>query len=513
MFREIARIAPHSTTILGWVWTQGSLKATPHRLSSLATCKLPTTVSQLRSFLGAYKFIARTVPNCASYLAPLEDLTSGKQPTDAITWSDAELSTFRDAQTHLSKSRSITIPRRQDQLWIVTDSAVKNHGIGATMYVTRNSETLVAGYLSAKLQKRQTTWISCEIEALAIGCAVRHFAPYIIDSQHRTCILTDSRPCVLAFGKLLRGEFSVSPRVYTFLASASRYPISIRHLAGEANLPTDFASRNAAECHEPTCQVCSFVQETQSAAVHQVTVTDVLSGKARLPFTSQPAWLQMQSECPDLRRTRAHLLQGTRPSRKLTNATDVKRYLNHVTAATDGLLVVRTEDAFAPTRERIVIPRRILHGILTALHIQLGHPTAHQLLIATKRYFYAINLDDAVKQVCRTCEHCESLKKVPHALLQQSTTDPPLQVGMLYAADVIRRERQAILVLRECYMSYTAAQIVPDERHETLRDALLCLLLRLRSICGADSHIRVDPAPSSDPVFVTTPYCHHITSS
>ena len=41
-------------------------------------------------------------------------------------------------------------------------------------------------------------------------------------------------------------------------------------------------------------------------------------------FTSQPAWVAVQSECPDLRRTHAHLVQGTRPSKKLTNIKDVK---------------------------------------------------------------------------------------------------------------------------------------------------------------------------------------------
>jgi hypothetical protein len=40
-----------------------------------------------------------------------------------------------------------------------------------------------------------------------------------------------------------------------------------------------------------------------------------------------------------LRRTRAHILQGTRPSRKATDVKDVKRYLNVATVASDGLLL------------------------------------------------------------------------------------------------------------------------------------------------------------------------------
>ena len=54
----------------------------------------------------------------------------------------------------------------------------------------------------------------------------------------------------------------------------------------------------------------------------------------------------------------------------------------------------------------------------------------------------------------------------------QSTIDPPEVVGISYAADIIKRERQLILVLRECVTSYTACCFVVDERRDTMRDRL-----------------------------------------
>ena len=58
-------------------------------------------------------------------------------------------------------------------------------------------------------------------------------------------------------------------------------------------------------------------------------------------FTGRAAWLALQAECPDLRRTYAHLMQATRPSKKLTNIKDVKRYRNVATIASDGLWLTR----------------------------------------------------------------------------------------------------------------------------------------------------------------------------
>ena len=59
-------ICPQSTTILGWVWTQGQLSASQHRVATLSSCPPPDTVRGLRSFIGAYKPLAvsfQTAPN------------------------------------------------------------------------------------------------------------------------------------------------------------------------------------------------------------------------------------------------------------------------------------------------------------------------------------------------------------------------------------------------------------------------------------------------------------------
>lgn len=69
-------------------------------------------------------------------------------------------------------------------------------------------------------------------------------------SSIKLCVLTDSQPCVMAFEKLGRGEFPVSPRVTTFLAVVNRCQLFIRHVKDADILPSDFANRNASDCVE-----------------------------------------------------------------------------------------------------------------------------------------------------------------------------------------------------------------------------------------------------------------------
>ena len=488
-------INPKSTVILGWVWQQGTLQASSHRIATLSSCDAPKSVRGLRSYLGAYKVLARVLPNCAKLIAPLDAVIGGHASSDLVPWTSELRDLFAASQAALSKCRVITLPLPSDQLWIVTDGAVKEPGLGSTLYVSHNNKVFIAGFFSAKLRKHQVTWLPCEIEALCIAASVKHFSPYIVQSTLKACVLTDSKPCVQAYEKLCRGEFSSSPRVSTFLSVASRFQTSIRHVSGAANVVSDFASRNAPECHEPNCQVCNFVIRTEDSVVRAVSVQEVLQGSIRLPFTSRAAWLLTQRDCPDLRRTQAHLRQGTRPSRKITDVRDVKRYLQVAQIARDGLLVVSRAEPLSPAHECIIIPRQVLDGLLSALHLKLNHPTRHQLKTVMSRYFYALDLDKAIERVSGACHLCASLQRIPNQIVEQTSLDPPETVGVTLSADIIKRARQLILVLRECVTSYTIASLVTDETHHSLRDALISLCIELRPVGGPPAVIRTDPAP------------------
>ena len=363
-------IAPVSTTILGWIWSAGSIHASPHRIAALASCPPPKTVRGLRAFIGSYKMLSRVIEGFAALLDPLERITAGNQSNSLVVW----------------------------------------------------SETLLT---SLKTAKR-------------------------------------SRPA--------------KP-------------------AGSANLPSDFASRNAPPCDDPRCQICSFVSQAEDSVVRPISVQDVLSGSVALPFTTQSAWLHTQQECPDLRRVHSHLKQGTRPSKKSTNVKDIKRYLNVASISNDGLVVVKKDEPFCPSRECIVIPRSIIDGLLTALHIKLNYTSRHQLKQVVLCYFYALDLDQALDQCSQTCHTCASLKKIPSYLTQQSTSDPPAAVGTSFAADVLKRNKQLILAFRETVSSFTTSCIIEDERRDTLRAALIRLCLELHPISGPCAVVRVDPAP------------------
>ena len=89
-----------------------------------------------------------------------------------------------------------------------------------------------------------------------------------------------------------------------------------------------------------------------------------------------------------------------------------------------GLLFVKLILPFHPAQEHI-ISWYINHGLLTGIHLHFNYPTIHQLKQLITRYFFALDLDNAIQSVVDNCHYIPSLKKVPTHLQLQSTSAPP----------------------------------------------------------------------------------------
>ena len=485
-------ICPKSTTILGWKWESGKISVLPHKISPLISSSPPQTCTAMRSYIGAYKAIARCIPKYSSLMSPLEDSIKGLERSAKIDWTPERLTHFHRSQEALKSPDTLTMPIPSDQLIMTVDASPVNDGICATLYIHRNGKRYLADNFSLKLKEHQHNWLPCEHEALAITAGVKHFSPFFRESKHPLQCLTDNKPCVEAFEKLRKGHFSASSRVSTFLSTLSEHHVSLCHIKGTSNASSDFGSRNPRTCEDSSCQICKFVQDTISSVVASVQTSDVLSGQTRMPFLNNVAWKSAQHDCKALRRTYAHLSNGTRPSRKAKNVKDVRRYLQVASLNNSGLLVRRIHDPYVLQKDLIIVPRDILPGLITALHLHFNHATKHQLSQLFGRYFYGINSDATIQSIVNNCAHCNSLVHLPKEIFVQTSSPTPTAPGEQFAADVIRRNQQKIMVTRDVFSSFTSASLISDETADILRSSLISQTAFLRK---DQSTIRVDNAP------------------
>ena len=153
---------------------------------------------------------------------------------------------------------------------------------------------------------------------------------------------------------------------------------------------------------------------------------------------------------------------------------------------------MRVTQPLRGTTEAIVVPRSVAPGLVTALHLKLDHPSAHQLKLVLKRHFFILDVDNFVEECTDSCHQCVALAPNKKLLEEQSTSTPPPGIGFAFAVDVLQRERQRILVLRETVTSFTMTCLLPDEKATSMRDPILRMVLLIHPVEGPPAVVRSD---------------------
>ena len=95
-----------------------------------------------------------------------------------------------------------------------------------------------------------------------MGAGLAAFLPFFKESGCRPIIYTDSKPVVMAYNKMTRGQFSTSQQAATFLHEVLNQGAIVKHISGKHNYTADFYSRNAAPCSDPEkCAICKWADD------------------------------------------------------------------------------------------------------------------------------------------------------------------------------------------------------------------------------------------------------------
>ena len=205
-----------------------------------------------------------------------------------------------------------------------------------------------------------------------------------------------------------------------------------------------------------------------------------------MPFTNYVAWRHgklcgMWQSNSSMRKAFAHLLAGTRPSKKTKDSKELKNILRLASIdESKGILVVKKQDPYLGNRDLLFCPSDLAQGLILAIHIHFKHPSKSQTEKLFSRCFYALGSSNIIESVCNNCETCNALKKVPTELFNQTSSPSPKRPGKKLAADVICRKGQKILVVRDCLTSFTTATFLLNETAEELKNGILLCCLPLQ---------------------------------
>ena len=496
--------------ILGLHWNKGTLSPSVHKLDPLAHCEKPKTVKGLRSFLGGVRFneVCLNSRDLANATELLDELTPAtREGKEEIVWTERLDEAFKKVQEVCQNPLTISVPRKGDHLFLAGDAAPsKGPGLGTKLFIQRPG---VSGLLPSfnhgiRMKANMESWSACEVEAFQLSQAIKKFKPFLRFVGTKSTALIDSRAAVLAINRLENGQPSTSKRLQDLLTNISAENVRVSHISAKLPSPileyVDFASRNPIECCLEKCTIhkeaetpyITFFGEAKVNAVDGVELETI-------PKVSVPIWKDIQTSSRDLKRVAALLESGKVPHKKEKRANDVRRYLRACTLNKDGLVVAKQDNKSQPflirKQDRIVIPREFAYTFATVLHRKFNHPLPTQMLKQFNRSFFMLDALEVIQKVTRRCEYpCEAMKKVPKETMEYHTETKPEVAGVYFNADVLKESCQNVFVLRENLTSYTETKIIKNEQKNTMREAIIQLVSKLRG--SQNVVVRVDAQSS-----------------
>ncbi|GFY21626.1 transposon Tf2-11 polyprotein [Trichonephila clavipes] len=260
---SVPNILDFTSNLHGFKVSESGIEPLSDRVDCILNFPQPTTLTQLRRFLGLFNFYRRFVPKAAHLLAPLNKFLEGiknfkkskkvpcKNLRDSIQWTEEAEQAFNDAKNALADATLLRHPIPGAKLSLWTDASDKAVG-GSLMQLCQNNWEPVA-FLSVKLSKSQQKWSTYDRELLAIYISVKRFR-HMLEGRD-FIIYTDQKPLMYAF---MQNPDKCSPRQWRHLDFISQFSTDVRHI-------NDFEALSKAQLEDNELQ--SFQNDEKSSLV------------------------------------------------------------------------------------------------------------------------------------------------------------------------------------------------------------------------------------------------------
>jgi hypothetical protein len=358
-----------SVEFLGHVIDRDGVHMMESKVKAIREWPTPTSVDDIRSFLGLAGYYRKFIKGFSSIAAPLTELL--KKGTRFV-WHDALEKAFRALITAITTAPTLILPDPTKPYVITADAC--GYGIGACLMQDHGKGLQPIAFLSKKLTDTELRYQNHERELLALYRTLKEWRHYLYGSQF--VLKTDHRNLLW-----LLTQKQLSSRQMHWLQYFQDFGgvIPIEHVAGRLNGVADGLSRRPD--HKPL----------QAAAI-QVSECKVenLQEEIRMKLTEDPITKD--------------ILQHPQRNPKFT--------VSH------GLILVRD-------RNRLYIPAdgKLRAKILYECHDapSSGHLGISKTVHAVTQLFFWPGMQRDIIKYVRSCEACQRNKpshQVPTGLLQ-----------------------------------------------------------------------------------------------
>lgn len=464
------RLFRREVKYLGHVVSKRGVATDPEKTAVVQDWAVPTTVTQLRSFLGFAGYYRRFIPAFSRVAAPLNSLLHGTAGTKTavIQWSPDCQRAFDELKQALLEAPVLAYADFDLPFLLYTDASLG--GLGAVLSQVQGGKERVIAYASRSLnpqEKNDQNYSSFKLELLALFWAVTEKFKHYLWGANFT-VFTDNNPLVHI------GTARLGAVEQRWVAQLANFTFSVKYRPGSANRNADVLSRLPGEANVAAVQAGPPQQEGPGESLQ--------AGQDNLP----ESWLKRQQDDPELHQVSQLKDQGlTLVQARQSVPPQVRKWLQEWDRLElrDGLLgrCIQEPDT-GQQAFQLVVPALRTRGLWRDYHEASGHASSEKVLSILRRRFYWMGMARDVKSWTGECLECVVGKAGPPvtAPLQPIVSSYPWEVVALDYLSLGRPAdtHQYVLVMTDLFSRYAVAVPTKDQTAQTTAKAIWTSLIQ-----------------------------------
>lgn len=407
---------------LGRIISADGVKPGKKKVEAVMRIPAPTTVKQIRQFIGLTSYFRKFIKDYAIIAEPLTRLTRKEV---CWHWGSEQERAFKRIKEVLSKDPIIQIFNPKLRTELHTDASSMGLGAILMQYDEKNQQHVVS-YFSKQTTNDQRNYHAYELETMAVIFALRYFRVYLLGMHFK--LVTDCNALRTTLTKK-----DLLPRIGRWWLEIQEFTFEIEYRSGAKMLHVDALSRNPID-----------------ALTIEVLQIDLTEGD----------WiLAAQLEDEQLVRIRQILEKGDRNN-------DTKQYFKEYEIKNNKIF-----RKFDDGSKKWVVPKSARMQICRLCHDDAGHLGAEKTIRRIKNNYWFSKMRRFVSKYVKACLNCAYYKNT--AQPKQCKLNPiekhPIPFYTLHMDHVgpfetSKTNNKFLLVIVDAFTKFCVIEPVRDQR-------------------------------------------------
>lgn len=246
-----------SIKYLGFEVSSEGLRKTDERIEAILDAKIPTNVSEVKSFCGLVNHYGLFIKDCAKILYPLFNLQKKSVEFDWTEGCQKAVDTIKKEIVS-----SVVLVHFDSKLPILLTCDASNKGLGCVLsHRFPDGSIKPVAFASRTLNSAENNYSILDKEALAIIFGVKKFFQYLIGTHF--ILQTDHKPLLKLFGEHQGLPQMAASRLQRWAHILSGFNYSIQYIKSKDN-QADMLSRlplNFVDCVDESANYLNFVSK------------------------------------------------------------------------------------------------------------------------------------------------------------------------------------------------------------------------------------------------------------